>query len=565
VALWSDGVNYARGHWLNGRTGARSLASVVGEICARSGVTAYDVAALHGYVRGYTVGDVQGARAGLQPLMLAYGFDAVEREGQMLFANRDGREDRLIDPDRMALVAEQDGLVERTRAPDAEVAGKVRLTFVEASGDYQTQAAEAVFPDEVVRSVAHTEMPLALTLAESRAIVERWLSESRVARDGARFALPMSQLGLGAGDVVRLPGEEGDELYRLDHLEQSGAQVIEAVRVEPGVYAPSDQVEDAVPVRAFTPAVPTYPLFMDLPLLTGDEVPYAPHVAVTATPWPGTVAVYSAPSDNGYELNRLLGASSTVGITQTPLFAALPGLRDRAAPLRVKVYGGTLASAGWEDILNGANLAVIGDGSAENWEVFQFADAVLVGADTYDLSNRLRGQAGSDGLMPQTWPPGSQIVLLNGVPEQIDLALAARNLARHYRIGPAGRSYDDPSYVHQVEAFAGAGLRPYSPCHLRGRRDAAGDLHLSWIRRTRIDGDSWVSVDVPLGETSESYLLRVLDGETIVREVTLTAPDWIYPQAQQSSDGLSAPFNIDVAQISQSFGAGLFRRIVIND
>ncbi len=36
-ALWSDGGNYARGHWLNGRATARTLASVVAEICAAFG------------------------------------------------------------------------------------------------------------------------------------------------------------------------------------------------------------------------------------------------------------------------------------------------------------------------------------------------------------------------------------------------------------------------------------------------------------------------------------------------------------------------------------------------
>ena len=41
---------------------------------------------------------------------------------------------------------------------------------------------------------------------------------------------------------------------------------------------------------------------MDLPLLRGDEVPHAPHLAVSATPWPGTVAVHGAPADDGYAL-----------------------------------------------------------------------------------------------------------------------------------------------------------------------------------------------------------------------------------------------------------------------
>ena len=38
----------------------------------------------------------------------------------------------------------------------------------------------------------------------------------------------------------------------------------------------------------------------------GDEAPQAPHIAVAATPWPGTVAVWSAASDAGYGLNKLL-------------------------------------------------------------------------------------------------------------------------------------------------------------------------------------------------------------------------------------------------------------------
>ncbi|WP_457645888.1 baseplate multidomain protein megatron, partial [Profundibacter sp.] len=433
--LWADGDNYARGHWLNGRTAARSLASVVAEICERSGVTQYDVSRLYGYVRGYSVPAIDGARAALQPLMLAYGFDAVERDGVLIFRNRDGRETGVVPADKLAVAAEADGLIETTRAPVAEVAGRIRLNFVEATGDYEVRAVEAVFPDEATFSVSQSELPLALTGAEGRAVVERWLAESRVARDGARFALPMSELALGAGDVVRLPDGDGEALYRLDNVEQAGAQMIEAVRVEGGVYRPSEGTDEVPNLRPFTPAVPVYPLFMDLPLLRGDEVAHAPHLAVTATPWPGSVAVYSSSTDAGYGLNRLIEASSVIGVTETVLPAAHSGLKDHGAPLRVKVYGGDLSSAPWGDVLNGANLAAIGDGSDANWEVFQFAEAVLVAEDTYDLSLRLRGQAGSDGIMPAEWPAGSQFVLLNGVPEQIDLALSERGLSRHYRIG----------------------------------------------------------------------------------------------------------------------------------
>jgi hypothetical protein len=62
LALWSDGDNYARGHWLSGRMSARSLASVIAEVCARSGVTDVDVSNVYGFVRGYRQNGDESAR-----------------------------------------------------------------------------------------------------------------------------------------------------------------------------------------------------------------------------------------------------------------------------------------------------------------------------------------------------------------------------------------------------------------------------------------------------------------------------------------------------------------------
>ncbi|MCI2398642.1 phage tail protein [Aliiroseovarius subalbicans] len=563
TALWSDGENYAHGHWLNGRTSARSLASVVSEICDRSGVTAYDVSELHGLVRGYSVGQVSSGRAALQPLMLAYGFEAAEREGTLVFTSRNGRTDRVLDPARLAITEEQDGTLSLSRAPSAEIAGRIRLNFVEAEGDYEVRSSEAVFPDEVSRAVSQSEMPLVLLQSEGRAIVERWLAESRVARDQARFSLPPSAIANMAGDVVEIETDAGTELYRLDHVEQAGVSMIQAVRIEPGLYTPSDAVEVTVRPKPFTPAVPVLPLFMDLPLLKGDEVEHAPHLAVTATPWPGSVAAWSAPQDSAYVLNRLLPAASVIGMTENTLFRAEPGLIDRGPALRVRVASGELTSVSADEVLNGANVAVIGDGSTANWEVFQFTNATLVEEGVYDLTTRLRGQQGSDAIMPDQWPPGSYVVLLNGTPEQIALTASERGLLRHYRVGPASRTYNDPVYAHQVHAFDGIGLRPYAPVHLQAELDGAGDLAVGWIRRTRTDGDSWAGVEVPLGEAAETYVVRVLDGEVLLREETVSAPAWTYSATAQGNDGAVAPFNIDVAQVSDQFGAGPFRRLSV--
>lgn len=391
-------------------------------------------------------------------------------------------------------------------------------------------------------------------------MVERWLSEARVSRDKAVFSLPPSELGKGAGDVIELRTEAGTELFRLDHVDHTGVQTLQAVRVEPGLYQPSDSVEPAPAVKPYIPPAPVFPLFMDLPLLTGDEVPHQPRIAVGARPWPGPVAVYSALSDDGYALNRMVGDPSIIGVSQTAMTRAPSGLIDRGGALRVKLTDGALSSCAMQDMLNGANVAVIGDGSPANWEVFQFATAELVAPRTYDLSLRLRGQAGTDAVMPQVWPKGSVFVLLGGHQAQINLPSSARGLNRHYRIGPARKPLSYASFIHQVQAFDGIGLRPYAPVHLRAL-GGAGDHAISWIRRTRIDGDPWGYGDVPLGEASERYLLRVIDGLSVKRQVEIASANWTYSAAMRAGDMVTGGYRVEVAQISDRFGPGPFARL----
>lgn len=558
--LWADGGNYGRGHWLSGRATHQPLAAVVADICAVAGVGAVDVSGLHGVVRGYAPPEGATARAALQPLMLAFGFEAVEREGVLRFRMRTGRGAVAVPLSELAVHPEAGGDLELTRAPDAEVAGRVRVAFVEAEADFETRTEEAAFPDDDSRGVAQSEVALALTRAEGRAMAERWLAEARVARDGARLALPPSRLGLGAGDVLDL-GPAGQ--FRIDRAEASGASLIEAVRVEPAVYVPSDAAEERAVPRAFVPAVPVYPLFLDLPLLTGLEDPVAPHLAVTAVPWPGAVAVWDADQDAGYEANRLMAAPAAVGITQGPLVRARPGVWDRGAPLRVRMIRGQLASASPVQVLNGANAVAIGDGSSDRWEVMQFAQAVAVGPGEWDISLRLRGQAGTDGVMPALWPEGSVVVVLDRSVEQIGLAPSKRGLARHYRVGVAARGLDDPAVIHRIEAFAGIGLRPLAPVHLR-HRVVGGEDRFDWVRRTRVDGDNWVSEEVPLGEATERYRVRVWQGSAMRREVTVTEPGWTYGAAERLSDGILGPWRMEVAQVSDRFGAGLWRGVDIS-
>ncbi len=565
TSLWSDSVNYARGHWLNGRVTAQALADVVAEICERAGLRDYDVSDLYGLVRGFTVPDVQSARSALQPLMLVHGFEVVEKDGTLVFRTRRNELPRAIDTETLALDPELEGRVQRTRVPDAELSGRVQLHYVEEGGDYANRAAEALLPGDDTQAVSQSSFPLSLTYSEAQATAERWLAEARVARESIRFALPMSNRAVDAGDVIALGDSlNGEAVYRVDRIEEGKFRMLDAVRVSGTVYQASDAVEALPSVKPFQPVLPVFPLFLDAPLLSDDVPDHTPRLAGAARPWPGSVAVYSAFEDAGYSLDQLIGSSASIGVTKTVLRRAAPGIWDRGEGLRVAFTKGTPSSISEAALLRGGNVAAIGNGSPQGWEIFQFREATLVAPDVFDLSFRLRGQLGSDADMPEVWPIGSYVVLLTPDVRPLSVALDTLSVPRFYRIGPAQRPNDDPSYVLETPVFRGIGLRPYAPAHLRCTKVEDG-YRITFLRRTRSGGDSWDLDEVPLGEAREAYRLRVVGAEQeVLRIEELSSPEWIYTATQWSADGSPPAFQIEVAQVSERFGPGAWKRISVD-
>ena len=563
METWVDGDNYSRGHWLNGRMATVSLAEVITEVCRAANMDAIDVTELYGAVNGYVIETVESARQSLQPLMLAYAFDSATIGDRVGFAARGGP--IAVDLGRGGLVASgAEPIISLVRAPSSEVPSRVTFGFVKAEPDYGSGAVEAVYPDSLEPNIAQSSASLVLSTADAEAIATRWLSEGRIARDTVAFKLPPSDLRLAPTDVVSISENDKTDLYRIDRVDEAGHRTVSAVRVEPGTYEAPAYKEEVVRASKNIRALSgVYAEFLDLPLLAGEEIPHAPYVAVCRYPWAGSVAVFAAGDDYGYTLNRTVSRPAIVGETLDGLASGVPGRWMRAS-VRVRIRYGTLESRSATSVLNGANVAALRHGSSGDWELFQFERAELVAPQVYRLSGLLRGQGGTDGQIPSRWPIGTDFVLVDSALSQIDLPASARGIERHYRIGPAPKSYDDASFVHRILAFDGVGLRPYRPAHLRAARSLSGNITVGWTRRTRMDGDSWQGVDVPLGEESEKYHVRIVSGGRVCREYTVGASSFTYSKADQDVDDLQAVLTFEVAQVSDRFGPGGYERIEFN-
>jgi hypothetical protein len=561
-SIWSDGENYGRGHWLNGRTTARELSGVVSEICRVAGVPDVDVSRLYGIVSGYVVGEIGSARSVLQPLMQAYGFDALEREGRLEFRSRSARRIATIDLGRVT-AAERVGddlVIERSQT--SELPSRVRATYVDAEGAYVSRAVEAA--DAAQRSVSVSQMSLGLLLTadDAQAMVDRWLAEMRVSVEAVKFGLPPSAGYIGPGDVVGI----GEARFRVDRVEIGAETRIEALRTDPSIFTSVNRPVPFVIEPTFSAETPVDAFFLDIPLITEGQFEHAPVVAVSNETWRGPVAVYQSANGDSFQFNSLVENEAVIGRTLDPLTVSRSDLWDNGPAVRVQLRSARsrLSSASREDVLNGANVAAIGTGSPGEWEIFQFRTADLVASETYSLSCRLRGRYGTDATALVGWPAGSIFVLLKRDLLQLDYPLDLRGLERIFRIGPADRPPSDALYVERRAEFLGVGMRPLSPVHLKVR-PVTGGMRISWIRRTRIGGDSWLGHDVPLGESSERYLLRISASGALQREVEISGSSvWDYPSALIAEDWSSGPMSVEVSQVSEVFGLGPAARITIN-
>lgn len=555
VDVWSDGPNWETGHWLTGRLGGAPLDALIAAMLADCGVSGADSSALTGSVDGYVVDRPMAPRAMIDPLALAYGFDAAEEGGVLRFRQRGGApiaeiaEDDLVLPDSAAPVR-------LTRAQETELPREVSIGYTDIGADYRRAAVSSRRLVGGAARNAHADLAVVTNDSAAQRRAEIWLQDLWAGRESAEFTLPPSRLAVASGDVVALTANGRRRLVEVQEVADDEARRVAGRCIDPEVF----NLPLAAPRRRIpaSPAAlgPPHVLALDLPTLAAEDPPVLLRLAVFADPWPGAVAIWTSADGLSYRRAALARAPSIVGETLDPL-PRTPRCRfSRTHSMRVQLYGGTLASVTDKALLAGANAAAVQrpDGA---WEVLQFANAELVGERTYELSRFRRGREGSEWAMGDPLPAGAPFVLLDA--HVVPLASGLNTLGRpmHLRVVAAGRDYADPSTVALDVTPAATALRPLAPVHARARRTADG-VRLTWIRRTRLDGHGVGLREVPLGEEREAYAIDVLSGASVVRTLSATTPEALYAAADEIADfgAAQSQLSIRIAQLSASVGRG---------
>jgi GTA TIM-barrel-like domain/Putative phage tail protein len=564
--VWSDGEQWALGHWLNGRLDGMELSDLVAAILDDHGFAAYDVAALEGTLDGYVVDRLMSARAALQPLELAFRFDSYGSGDTIRFQQRaNARVIGAIAADGLVETTPAAALYHLTRRQETEMPVAAKYTFIDGDGDYRPATAEAKRLTAASARIAVAELPIVTNSQAAAAIVDVALHDAWAERTRANFTLPPSALAVEPGDIVVFSDDGIDRPLRVTGISDGAVRSLDLLSMDlDATFAPREPVR---PPAITLPDVTGTPIgcFLDLPLLGSNDTTAVLRFGASQTPWPGGVALYRSAADSDYALQGIAQSAATIGVTISAFRAGPVDRWDLGTTLDVKLARGALATGSTSAVLAGANIAAISTGpGAADWEIVQFREADLIGPQTYRLSGFLRAQGGSDVAMQAVLAAGARFVLLNQALLAVTVGLDDVGLPFSWRFGPANQSLGTANYRGETRAITGIASRPLSPVRITGRR-VAGDLEIGWIRRTRLGGDSWIAAEVPLGEASEAWEIEIVDGTAVKRMLTSATSSVTYSAAAQLADwgALPASVTVRIAQLSATFGRGTPRTATV--
>ena len=464
-SVWSDGPNWAYGHWLNGRTSLISLAETVSDLCARAGVSV-DASQLGGLVEGVVTSGPSSLRRILEPFQVTDGLGMFERADGLVCVDGLSISQVNLDADRLV----EPGIT-RTRPLLDKRPGRLQLGYISADGPYAPRVSDARSDLGDTAFSIEAELPLVVSDAVATRLAAQMLDDLQAA-DKAHIALPVEALALEPVDAVQLDGLPGD--WAAADITDDGL-----VRHVSLVRAPSSG-----PVRSR--ALPGKPrpaphaaqpelVLIDGPALAG-AIPSGPVIAVGADPWPGPVTIHAGATANSLLPRATVSGPASIATLADPLAAGPAGLWDHAGTLTLTINDADLMSRDRLDVLAGSNRILVQNGAG--WELIGYESASFMADGVWQLSGLLRGLEGSV-ISPAD--PGAVCVIVG------------RELATADMLpGETGRELVWRAGQGEMIAFTyeDRGGLPWSVAHLRATPTPGGAL-LSWIPRGIDIPDSW--------------------------------------------------------------------------
>ena len=561
--IWSDGDNWHRGHWLTGRLGGCSLQDLVLQILKDYGYEDVEVR-LDGILDGYIIPAQGSARSALEPLLALHNVLVFENAGKIVIQDRRYGDTRVLDND---VLVQEEGQFEKTikRENELELPAEAVISHGSIFGDYEENSTKSRRLEGGSNRQISLQAPIIMPDSTASKLAEDALRESWIGRDELVLTLPISELAVCVGDVIEFANTP-DKKWQVVNVERSLSQTITLSSV---INLPSLSAINSF--KSYSNLVPSFfgqpkAVLLDLPLLrASDQNKRLGHIVVSASPWAGSYNVYSSPESDGFAIRATVASRAVIGQMGNDISLGPQGRWDNQNHIIVSLINGSFESVTHLGVLNGANIIAL-ESNNGNYELIQFSQAELQPDGSWKLSKLLRAQLGTEAEMRAGFAEGANVILLNQTIYPLELKDSEIGIVQDWRIGPSKDNVSASSYSHFTHQNNRRSAQLFSPVHLRAEKTINGSYNVSWIRRGRINSDSWDSADIPLDAQAEQYLLKIFDLEgNLKRDVTRFVPSFSYENQMYDEDfgSENSDFRIEVLQLNDEGLAGASAQIEI--
>lgn len=505
MKVWSDGEVWEKGHWVNGKLGLSTIGQVIAELGARCNIPAskLEVNNLHYQVEGLNISNQTSAKKVLELLAMAYPFYMVERDKRIVFRGEE-IDSISIPEEKLSLGERGEGALTIKRLSEQNLPKTVTINYYDRHDAFRVKNVYAYEEHSRSQEKLHMNLPMLLGAGHAKQIVNRTLHNILQQRHIYILHLPMEFVHLHVGQVIELEYKSNSyqlQIRKIKVIKNRSVKIeatesLQKLIFRDDVLVSSTEQDEMISATHFE--------VLDIPLLTQEQDLFRIGIAAIGegSRWEGALLEISE-NDKSYSPLGTVQNKAVMGTTVNALQEMRLPLLDRKSKVIVNLIEGKLKSLKWEQLLNGDNLALIGD------EIIQFRYAKLLQENQYELSHLVRGKFGTEPQM-NTHQESERFILLNEAVQTFELPKQYVDKQLYIR----ARSLNSLEESKQSFLYKAKTQRAYSPCHIKFDESLG---IVKFKRRNRIEQDMRDYLDIPLEE--QSYLIEAYAQDGSVEKI----------------------------------------------
>jgi hypothetical protein len=206
MKLWRDGYLWEKGHWVNNKFGACSLAAIILELSNRCNIKLekIDVTELDESVEGLIIDRAISAMDTINILRIAYFFDIIANNGNIIKFVKRGQVSKYNINANMLVKAQDNSFLRQQIIPNENIISSIGLYYIDHANQYNNSFCQIYNENFSNKAKAIIRLPIALSSNEAARICQLILKNAAIETQIIKFTLPITFLHLEPTDFISL-------------------------------------------------------------------------------------------------------------------------------------------------------------------------------------------------------------------------------------------------------------------------------------------------------------------------------------------------------------------------